>query len=79
MISIHVSHSESVDIAVEDSGETIPEDLRQKVFERFLESMPPARGKQEEADLAWPLRNGRLRPTEAASGLGPGKVEVIAS
>jgi signal transduction histidine kinase len=25
-----------VDIAVEDSSETIPEDLRQKVFERFF-------------------------------------------
>jgi heavy metal sensor kinase len=36
MIYIHVSHSETVDIAVEDSGETIPEELRQKVFERFF-------------------------------------------
>jgi signal transduction histidine kinase len=36
MIYIHVSRSETVDIAVEDSGETIPEDLRQKVFERFF-------------------------------------------
>jgi heavy metal sensor kinase len=36
MIYLHVSHSETVDIAVEDSGETIPEDLRQQVFERFF-------------------------------------------
>ena len=36
-ISIQVSRSvDSIDIAVEDSGETIPEDLRQKVFERFF-------------------------------------------
>jgi heavy metal sensor kinase len=35
-ISIHVSHSATVDIAVEDSGETIPENLRQKVFDRFF-------------------------------------------
>jgi heavy metal sensor kinase len=36
MIYVRVSRSETVDIAVEDSGETIPEDLRQKVFERFF-------------------------------------------
>jgi heavy metal sensor kinase len=36
-ISIHVRGSgDCVDISVEDSGETIPEDLRQKVFERFF-------------------------------------------
>jgi signal transduction histidine kinase len=36
-ISIHVRGSgDYVDISVEDSGETIPEDLRQKVFERFF-------------------------------------------
>jgi heavy metal sensor kinase len=36
-ISIYVSRNgDSVDIAVEDRGETIPEDLRQKVFERFF-------------------------------------------
>lgn len=31
-----VPTGDSVDIAVEDSSETIPEDLRQKVFERFF-------------------------------------------
>jgi heavy metal sensor kinase len=35
-ISIQISGSETVNIAVEDRGETIPEDLRQKVFERFF-------------------------------------------
>lgn len=36
-ISIHVRGSgDCVDISVEDSGETIPEDLRHKVFERFF-------------------------------------------
>jgi signal transduction histidine kinase len=35
-ISIQVSGSETVNVAVEDRGETIPEDLRQKVFERFF-------------------------------------------
>jgi heavy metal sensor kinase len=35
-ISIQVSGSETVEIAIEDRGEAIPEDLRQKVFERFF-------------------------------------------
>ena len=36
MYHAEIQDIETVDIAVEDSGETIPEDLRQKVFERFF-------------------------------------------
>jgi len=37
LISIQVARSENfADISVEDRGETIPEDLREKIFERFF-------------------------------------------